>query len=52
MRAENIFDGAETFVHVYYKKLLTIDANEGSRIVSNGLIEQNRLVIKVQEGAG
>jgi hypothetical protein len=51
MRAENIFDGAETFVHVYYKKLLTIDANEGSRIVSNGLIEQNRLVIKVQEGA-
>jgi hypothetical protein len=51
MRAENIFDGAETFVRVYYKKLLTIDANEGSRIVSNGLIEQNRLVIKVQEGA-
>lgn len=51
MRAEKIFDGAETFVYVYYKKLLTIDANEGSRVVSNGLIEQNRLVIKVQEGA-
>jgi hypothetical protein len=51
MRAEKIFDGAETFVSVYYKKLLCIDANEGSRVVSNGLIEQNRLEIKVQEGA-
>jgi hypothetical protein len=51
MRAEKIFDGAETFVSVYYKKLISIDANEGSRVVSNGLIEQNRLEIKVQEGA-
>ncbi len=39
------------FVSVYYKKLISIDANEGSRVVSNGLIEQNRLEIKVQEGA-
>jgi hypothetical protein len=51
MRAEKIFDGVETFVYVYYKRLLTIDANEGSRVVSNELIEQNRLEIKVQEGA-
>lgn len=51
MRSEKIFDGTETFVHVYYKNLLTIDANEGSVILSNELIEQDRLEIKVQEGA-
>jgi hypothetical protein len=51
MRSEKIFDGTETFVHVYYKELSTIDANEGSVILSNELIEQDRLEIKVQEGA-
>lgn len=51
MRSEKIFDGTETFVHVYYKELVTIDANEGSIILSNELIEQDRLEIKVQEGA-
>jgi hypothetical protein len=51
MRTEKIFDGSETLVYVYYKKLVTIDANEGSRVVFNELIEQNRLEIKVQEGA-
>jgi len=51
MRAEKSFDGTETFVHVYYKELAVIDANEGSVIVSNELIEQDRLEIRVQEGA-
>lgn len=51
MRAEKIFDGTETFVHVYYKELAVIDANEGSLIVSNELLEQDRLEIRVQEGA-
>ncbi|AGC76537.1 putative autotransporter adhesin-like protein [Nonlabens dokdonensis] len=51
MKTDKIFDGTETFVHVYYKELKTIDANEGSIILSNELIEQNRLEIKVQEGA-
>lgn len=51
MRAEKSFDGTETFVHVYYKELAVIDANEGSLIVSNELIEQDRLEIRVQEGA-
>ncbi len=51
MQTDKIFDGTETFVHVYYKELKTIDANEGSIILSNELIEQNRLEIKVQEGA-
>lgn len=51
MQTDKIFDGTETFVHVYYKELKTIDANEGSIILSNELIEQDRLEIKVQEGA-
>ena len=51
MQTDKIFDGTETFVHVYYKELKAIDANEGSIILSNELIEQDRLEIKVQEGA-
>ncbi|OUS11154.1 chaperonin [Nonlabens dokdonensis] len=51
MQTDKIFDGTETFVHVYYKELKTIDANEGSIVLSNELIEQDRLEIKVQEGA-
>lgn len=51
MQTDKIFDGTETFVHVYYKELKTIDANEGSIVLSNQLIEQDRLEIKVQEGA-
>lgn len=51
MRSEKTFDGTKTFVHVYYKRLDVIDANEGARVLSNELIEQDRLEIKVQEGA-
>ncbi|WP_298953409.1 head GIN domain-containing protein [uncultured Nonlabens sp.] len=51
MRPEKAFDGSKTFVHVYYKELYLIDANEGSRVFSNELIELDRLQIKVQEGA-
>lgn len=45
------FDGTETFVHVHYTNLKTIDGNEGSYITSNELIEQQQLEIRVQEGA-
>lgn len=51
MRPEKAFDGSKTFVHVYYKELYLIDANEGARVFSNELIELDRLQIKVQEGA-
>ncbi len=46
-----IFDGNKTFVHVYYSKLEIIDGNEGAVITSNELIEQDRVEIKMQEGA-
>ncbi|WP_438961189.1 head GIN domain-containing protein [Nonlabens sp.] len=45
------FDGTETFIHVHYTDLKTIDGNEGAFITSNELIEQPQLEIKVQEGA-
>ncbi|ARN72204.1 MAG: head GIN domain-containing protein [Bacteroidota bacterium] len=51
MKTERIFDGQNTFIHVYYKDLQTIDGNEGSVIVVNELMTQNNLEIKVQEGA-
>ncbi|WP_124979132.1 head GIN domain-containing protein [Nonlabens xiamenensis] len=51
MKSDKIFDGEETFVHVYYKSLKTIDGNEGAVILSNELFEQDRLEVRVQEGA-
>lgn len=51
MTTDKIFDGNNTFVYVYYSDLKLIDGNEGARILSNELIEQSRLEIKVQEGA-
>lgn len=45
------FDGTETFIHVHYTDLKTIDGNEGAFITSNELIEQPQLEIKAQEGA-
>lgn len=38
-------------IKVYYKKLNTIDANEGSSIKSNAVFKQDALTVKVQEGA-
>lgn len=46
-----IFDGNKTFVHVHYNNLQVIDGNEGAVITSNELIEQDRIEIKMQEGA-
>lgn len=51
MKTDKIFDGGNTFVHVYYKELDLIDGNEGAVIISNELIEQDNLSIAVQEGA-
>jgi len=50
MKFDRIFDGNQTFVEVHYKELMTIDANEGAQIVSDGLIKQNYLELKAQEG--
>jgi hypothetical protein len=51
METDKIFDGKNTFVNVYYTDLKTIDANEGSIIYSNELMQQDELEIRVQEGA-
>lgn len=51
MAFDRQFDGTETFVHVHYTTLKTIDGNEGAVITSNELIEQPQLEIRVQEGA-
>ncbi len=51
MQIGKIFSGYRTFVTVYYKsKLLVIDVNEDARITSEGLIEQDVLELKAQEG--
>jgi hypothetical protein len=51
MKTNKIFDGVETFVHVYYTQLDVIDGNEGAVITSNKPIKQAQLSIMVQEGA-
>lgn len=51
MDLDLIFDGNKTFVHVHYNNLQVIDGNEGAVITSNELIEQDKIEIKMQEGA-
>jgi len=51
MTLDKIFNGTKTFVAVYYKKLDVIDGNEGSFISSNEMIEQDKIILKSQEGA-
>ncbi|WP_445383591.1 head GIN domain-containing protein [Robiginitalea sp. IMCC43444] len=51
MQITKIFSGYRTFVDVYYKEpILVIDVNEDARIVSEGLIKQEVLEVKAQEG--
>lgn len=51
MKFDKIFNGDRTFVAVHYTKLDIIDGNEGAFISSNGLIEQDFIELKSQEGA-
>jgi hypothetical protein len=51
MKIDKVFDGIKTFVAIHYKDLKVIDANEGSRIVGNELIEQEEIELRAQEGA-
>ncbi len=44
------FDGAQTFIEVYFTSLDVIDANEGVYIVSNTTIIQNTIELRSQEG--
>lgn len=51
MKFERTFDGTKTFVAAHYTTLEVIDGNEGAKIVGNELIEQDKIELRVQEGA-
>lgn len=51
METDKIFDGAQTFVTVYYTSVKTIDANEGSVIYADDIKGQDQVEIRAQEGA-
>ena len=51
MELDERFNGEDTFVEVYFTNISIIDANEGSKIVANKLIEQNKIELRSQEGA-
>lgn len=51
MQIGKIFSGYKTFVDIYYtEKLVVIDVNEDARITSEGIIKQDVLELKAQEG--
>ncbi|MBV7269125.1 head GIN domain-containing protein [Winogradskyella luteola] len=51
MSLEESYDGNDTMVILYYTSVDVIDANEGSQVVVNKLIEQFEIDLKTQEGA-
>ncbi|MFK5982910.1 MAG: head GIN domain-containing protein [Flavobacteriaceae bacterium] len=51
MEIDERFNGEDTFVEVYFTNISVIDANEGSVIIANSLIEQNIIELRSQEGA-
>ncbi len=51
MAFEKTFNGDRTFVAVHYINIDIIDGNEGARITSNELMEQDEIILKTQEGA-
>lgn len=50
MNLEEIFDGAETKVVLYYTGVDIIDVNEGAKVHSKDLIKQFEIDLKAQEG--
>lgn len=51
MELEKKFQGEDTFIEVYYKKLNVIDSNEGARITCNEMVQKDRIELRAQEGA-
>src|SRR5210317_2079711 len=52
LKIENTFSSDEVMVYLHYSDPISvIDGNEGSNIYSDELIEQERLVVRAQEGA-
>jgi hypothetical protein len=50
MELDTRFQGEDTYIEVYFKNIKTIDANEGSYIAGNEMIEQEEIELKAQEG--
>ena len=51
MSLDNSFNGEKTKVNVYYTSIDIIDANEGSSVSSEDVIEQFEIELRAQEGA-
>jgi hypothetical protein len=50
MNLDEIFDGADTQITLYYTSVDVIDANEGAYISSKDKIKQYELILNAQEG--
>lgn len=50
MKLEEIYDGANTSITLYYTNIEVIDANEGAYIAVDDTIEQFEIELKTQEG--
>jgi len=50
METDTRFRGEDTYIEVYFKNIRVIDANEGSYIVGNEMIEQDKIELRAQEG--
>ncbi len=51
MHTDKRFRGEDTYVEVYAKNIAVIDANEGTKVTANEVIIQDKIEIRVQEGA-
>ena len=51
LELDDYYQGEDTFITLYYKDLYVLDANEGSRIVSEEAINTLDLELRTQEGA-
>ena len=50
METDTRFRGEDTYIEVYFKNIRVIDANEGSYVVGNEMIEQDKIELRAQEG--
>lgn len=51
MNLEELYDGNDTVIQLYYTTVDVIDANEGSKILVKDPIDQYEIDLKTQEGA-
>ena len=50
MNLDELFDGNNTFIKLYYSSIDVIDTNEGAYVYSDDTIEQYEIELKSQEG--